>query len=322
MTTPVKKAVADIKSQLFNPALTSHFQCWFTPPTEVVTWMDQQSASGYGLPFTGNQEFISIACMDASLPGSSFMTHEQNNDFHGITERHVYRRDYGSGADFTFIVDNNHFLLFFFENWMRYIVNEKVVDFGGGDTTTEYPLMTDHRKSYSRVNYPRNYQSANGIFINKFERDYSESYGATYRFFNAYPTSVTSMPVSYEASQLLKCTVTFAYTRYVLQPLDTTIVDPAAASTPPSGATASAVGTRDDLDIWALNWGVPNYSVLTPSQRSIVDSAVARYPVGSTNRAALRTRATSGTWTVPGPSGVVGVLGPLTTTGVPLSVSF
>lgn len=322
MTTPVRKTVANIKSQLFNPALTSHFQCWFTPPSPVVSWMDQQSAAGYGLPYTGNQEFISIACMDASLPGSSFMTHEQNNDFHGITERHVYRRDYGSGADFTFMVDNNHFLLFFFENWMRYIVNEKVIDFGGGEPTADYPLVYDERKSYSRVNYPKNYMSPNGIFINKFERNYEGSYGATYRFLNAYPTSVTSMPVSYEASQLLKCTVTFAYTRYVLEPLDTTVPTDPTAATPPTGATASAVGTRDDLDIWALNWGVPNYSVLTPAQRAIVDSAVARYPVGSTDRAALRNRATSGTWTVPGPSGVIGVLGPLTTGGIPLSVSF
>ena len=37
-----------------------------------------------------------------------------------------------------------------------------------------------------------------------------------YQFFRAFPIAVNSMPVSYEASQLLKCTVSMAYTRYSL----------------------------------------------------------------------------------------------------------
>jgi hypothetical protein len=38
----------------------------------------------------------------------------------------------------------------------------------------------------------------------------------TYQFINAYPISINSMPVSYDASQLLKCTVSFTYSRYVI----------------------------------------------------------------------------------------------------------
>jgi hypothetical protein len=36
-----------------------------------------------------------------------------------------------------------------------------------------------------------------------------------YSFFNAFPVSVGSMPVSYESSQLLKVTVSFTYDRYI-----------------------------------------------------------------------------------------------------------
>ena len=37
-----------------------------------------------------------------------------------------------------------------------------------------------------------------------------------YRFLKAYPISINSMPVSYEASQLLKCTVNFNFSRYLV----------------------------------------------------------------------------------------------------------
>ena len=36
----------------------------------------------------------------------------------------------------------------------------------------------------------------------------------TYNFVNAFPLSITSMPVSYDTSSLLKCTVSFSYIRY------------------------------------------------------------------------------------------------------------
>ena len=54
-------------------------------------------------------------------------------------------------------------------------------------------------------------------YFNKFERDYNNNGKfLQYRFLKAYPISITSMPISYDASQLLKCTVSFTYTRYIV----------------------------------------------------------------------------------------------------------
>jgi hypothetical protein len=36
---------------------------------------------------------------------------------------------------------------------------------------------------------------------------------------SAYPIAITSMPVSYDASSLLKCTVSFSYIRYYIESL-------------------------------------------------------------------------------------------------------
>ena len=74
---------------------------------------------------------------------------------------------------------------------------------------------------YYRVRYPQDYQT-NDLYITKFERDY-ENTGACleYKFLKAFPLSIVTMPVSYEASQLLKCTVNFTYSRYLINPTAT-----------------------------------------------------------------------------------------------------
>ena len=196
---PSKKTVSELKSTILRPALTSHFQCWFNPPGAVRTWVQQRASAGIGNGY--ESEFISLSCSEASLPGSSLATHEINNDFTGVTERHAYRRQYDDRSDFTFYVDHEYNILQFFENWMSFIVNEQI---SGGVEDTNF--------SY-RVNFPKDYKST--IYINKFEKDHTGKV-LQYRFINAYPISINSMPVSYESSQLLKCTVSFTYSRYII----------------------------------------------------------------------------------------------------------
>ena len=204
--TPTRKRLSDLKASILNPALTSHFECTFNPPQLVKDWIREKSGAGLGIPFEGNETFFSLSCSEASLPGSSLATHEINNDYSGVTERHVYRRQYDDRASFTFYVDHDYRIIFFFENWISFIVNEQFADAGG------IPGVEKLNHFY-RVNFPKQYQSE--VYIKKFERDYTGRV-LQYRFLNAYPISIDSMPVSYDSSQLLKCTVSFNYSRYIV----------------------------------------------------------------------------------------------------------
>ncbi len=205
---PKERSISQIKSQLLNPALTSHFECSFNPPDSVREWSKNRQLANAGSLY--NSDFLTLSCCDATLPGSSLVTHEINNDFTGVTERHAYRRLYDDRSDFSFYVDHDYTIIQFFENWMAYIVNEQ---FANGLENSNY---------FYRMNYPDGETGKAGggyrspaLYINKFERDYTGKY-LQYRFLQAYPISITSMPISYESSNLLKCTVSFTYTRYVL----------------------------------------------------------------------------------------------------------
>lgn len=196
-----KKNLSDLKATILQPAQTSHFQCWFQPPDLVKTWLKQRQSAQLGVSYDGNEEFFSLSCSEATLPGSTLATHEINNDYSGVTERHAYRRQYDDRADFTFYVDRQYSVLHLFENWMSYIVNEQ---YNEGLSKKEYNY---------RINFPKDYQTE--IYINKFEKDYANRM-LTYKFINAFPISINSMPVSYNESEVLKCTVSFSYSRYIV----------------------------------------------------------------------------------------------------------
>lgn len=195
----------EIKQKLLRPSLTSHFQCWFNPPGEV-------RSGKAGQYYLDNGQLISLLCSEASLPGSSIITNEINDDYTGVTERLGYRRQYDDRSDFTFYVDHvrqngSYNVIMFFEEWIRYAMGE-----------TNYAPDPNY---HYRVNFPDGKTGDFGtgyrtnIFINKFERDFAGNY-LEYVFVQAYPISITSMPVSYDSSELLKCTVSFTYNRYIV----------------------------------------------------------------------------------------------------------
>jgi hypothetical protein len=216
-----KSAATTIKEKLLRPALTSHFECTFTPPRSVIDWIRNNREFNYD--DINNRELITLSCSEASLPGSSLATNELVDDHHGVAERHAYRRQYDDRADFTFYVDaprnegdKGYKVLWFFEQWIGYIAAE------------EYAEGLDDANYFYRFRLPETYR--NDIYITKFERDYDLSLSdyarkgfsnessreyLEYKFLEAYPISINSMPVSYDNSQLLKCTVSFTYTRYI-----------------------------------------------------------------------------------------------------------
>jgi len=208
------KSVADIKSILLRPATTSHFICNFQPPKSVDGWEGRKESGNYaGAAYNAvNTEYIQLLCCEASLPGSTLATHEITNDFHGVTQKNAYRRLYDDRADFTFYVDRDYTTIKFFEGWMSYIVSESVEGEHGS------PGFTNPNYFY-RMNYPKEYK-CDSLYITKFEKDTGRSdSGATleYQFFEAFPIGLNSIPISYESSQLLKVTVSFSFTKFLIK---------------------------------------------------------------------------------------------------------
>lgn len=191
--TPSKVSVDQIRVKLMRPALTSNYYCEFKIPEKVT---EQLGFNGIYL----NDDLLNISCSEANLPGSSLATHDLNNDFTGVTQKHAYRRLYDDRSDFTFYVNNTYSQIRVFEIWMRYISGEQLT-FGS------------QKNVHYRMNYPKNYK-ADELIITKFERDLATS--VKYTFVNAFPLAVSSMPISYDSSQLLKCTVSFSYDRYFM----------------------------------------------------------------------------------------------------------
>jgi len=215
---PTRKTVADLKTNILNPALTSTYECHFVFPKTIRDWANTTTGIGNGITFD-NVGNVSIACREASLPGTSLATHEMLNDFTGIRERHAYRRQYDDTASFTFYVDVNYDTIFLFENWINFIVNQD-----GSDRS-----IKNSNYSYT-VNFPDEYKSR--IFIRKFERDYAGR-NLEYSFYDAYPLSINPMRVYYDASEVLQCTVNFCFSRYTINAPDGYTKPPSAPTPPP-----------------------------------------------------------------------------------------
>ena len=206
---PKVRKVADIKAKLLNPALTSHFEVQIPLPNGAVRAQLESIRPDGG----EQQDALNIRCTNASLPGSNLATLELNNTYHGVTQRHAYRRVYDDRIDLEFLVDADDYLpIRFFEKWIDSIMLQTQ-----GGEGNESPVS----QSYSyRASYSDDYVCPSGLKIVKFERtgkngDYTGS-ALEYTFVNAYPFTISSMPISYDSSSLLKCTVSFSYLRYVI----------------------------------------------------------------------------------------------------------
>lgn len=202
-----RRKLSDIKGKLLRPSLTSQYICKFSFPGPVENWTRAK-----GTPYNfENSDLLSVSCSEAALPGSSLMTHELNNAYTGVTEKHAYRRAYDQVASFTFMVDHDHTAIKLFENWMSYIVGEQFASQNGRPGVLE-------PNYFYKVRFPEEYQT-NNLYISKFEKDYADTESKKslqYQFIKSFPLSIVTMPVSYEASQLLKCTVNFTYSRYTI----------------------------------------------------------------------------------------------------------
>ena len=123
--------------------------------------------------------------------------------------------------DLTFYCDAVEYLpIRYFEAWIQYIGNEE--------------RDTHNEDFYYRMRFPNMYKGS--LEITKFEKNIEAQRGSadrirrviplTYTFINAYPLSISSMPVTYDSSSLLKCNVSFTYSRYSNTPANRNAGDP------------------------------------------------------------------------------------------------
>ena len=68
---------------------------------------------------------------------------------------------------------------------------------------------------FYRMRYPDDYIASQGLKVTKFEKDHLNP--LTYEFIRSFPLAINSMPVSYDGSSLLKCSVSMSYIRYVVK---------------------------------------------------------------------------------------------------------
>ena len=152
------------------------------------------------------QDFISreagILCNDASLPATAYATAEVKDNFMGVPQEFAHTRIY-TDIDFTFYIDDDYTLLKIFEGWMEYISS-------GADVA----LSQQTKSFYRRMRYPDSYK-CNTLYINKFEKGFKKT--MRYQFINAFPKSMSSVPVSYGPADILKVTVSFNYDRYIVR---------------------------------------------------------------------------------------------------------
>jgi len=206
---------SELKSRITNLAQTSVYQIKIQPPSGLFTLLKE---TGRDLDYNRAGENIELLCDSAVLPGSSFATHEPTNDYAGVTERMAYRRMYDGTLDLSFMVDRNYNVIEMLDGWLDFIS-------GVGITGSRQAYKSRHANY--RMTYPEQYRTE--LYLTKFEKDvsYPDDFGDViegildppkqllYTFVGAFPSSVTSTPVSYGPSDVLRVNVSFSYMRYV-----------------------------------------------------------------------------------------------------------
>ena len=202
-------------SKLMHNATTSNYFLSINLPAAVRTHIAQQK--GVAVSDGILQERINLSCTDATLPGSSFATHDVTSDFMGVTEKMAYRRMYDDTMSVSMLVDPEYKTLHFFEGWMDYIAGKEITDRGSNDNYKNF-------RNGFRMSYPdsdelgKGYRSKSVIELYKFERDISTKQSIKYTLIQGFPISMNPMDISYGSTDLLKLTVNFSFVRYVTEP--------------------------------------------------------------------------------------------------------
>ena len=192
--------MTDAKLKFGNLSLNNQYQVHFAGfNTSIINYIRNN------LGILNADDFISrqmgILCFDASLPASALATAEVKDNFMGVPQEFAHSRLY-TDIDFTFYIDKDYTLLRIFEGWMDYITSG-----------AEAEVDDLQKPFYRRLRYPDTYK-VSSMYISKFEKNLDRA--ITYQFINAFPKSITPIPVTYGSADLLKVSVSFNYDRYIV----------------------------------------------------------------------------------------------------------
>ena len=190
-----------IANRLMGPlAQTNHFLVTISSLTpEVESYLQNYTNASALRRFLSERS--GILCSDASLPTTAYATAEVKDNFMGVPQQFAHTRIY-TDIDFTFYIDEDYTLLKTFEGWMEYI------------SSGANPVLSLERVAFfRRMRYPDSYK-CNTLYITKFEKNYKKL--IRYKFINAFPKSMSSVPVTYGPADILKVTVSFNYDRYIV----------------------------------------------------------------------------------------------------------
>lgn len=199
----IPRRISDIKPLFTNLAQTSHYEVKFGGlPGQLLGYLNDR---GINRRFIG--EDVGLLCFSAVLPTTSLANASITGNHIGITENFAYRRIY-SEITLEFYVDSNYQTLKFLEHWMEFIASGSHNPIRG----VTGPVNQNSDAYFIRMQYPEYYKS-NATRIIKFDRDYRKE--IQYDFRGLFPSSISSLPVSYSQSDILKVAATFSYDRYI-----------------------------------------------------------------------------------------------------------
>ena len=210
--TPTHKTVDDLRNTILSPSLTPYFEVQFPVPS-FLSNLNSGATSPYN--------YLTLLCTEAVLPGNNLITFNVDNDYTGVTEKMPHRKVYDQQLQLTFYVnaeEDAYYPIRFFESYIAYIAGEDPSDASSLDKLR-------NQNYFYRMSYPDEYM-IDGLLIKKFEKGGEFAPPTkdkvnpvdkqlTYEFIRSYPTAINSMPLSYGSVDVLKCTVTYSYIRYV-----------------------------------------------------------------------------------------------------------
>ena len=210
--TPTHKTVDDLRNTILSPSLTPYFEVQFPVPS-FLSNLNSGATSPYN--------YLTLLCTEAVLPGNNLITFNVDNDYTGVTEKMPHRKVYDQNLQLTFYVnagDDAYYPIRFFESYIAYIAGEDPSD-------SDSLERLKGANYFYRMSYPDEYM-IDGLLIKKFEKGGKFAPPTkdkvnpidkqlTYEFIRSYPTAINSMPVTYGNVDVLKCTVTYSYIRYI-----------------------------------------------------------------------------------------------------------